>query len=581
MWKSRRTLSKTPEQMWPIVNAWDGVAILLVLALLVAGGYAAATLGSKFELGSPVSGTLNPWFLPYYVVRTMVRLFIALFFSLLVTLTIGTWAAKSKRASRFLLPLIDVLQSVPVLGFLTISVVSFISFFPGSTLGAECAAIFAIFTAQVWNMLLSFYQSLRSVPAELKEAAIMLRLSAWQRFWKVEVPLAWPALLWNIMLSLSGSWVFIVASEAISVAKHKIALPGVGSYIALAVAQANKSAIGYAILAMFLVIIAYDQLLLRPLVAWSDKFKLDSATDELSESWLLNFFQRTVMLRAIAQWVAKASEYVTLGLRFPKRDSRQDNKTWGRLRHPLMGKGWDVLLGLACVLALYVLMRFIYASVTLSEIGHVFFLGAVTGLRVLVLLVVSSLIWVPLGVWIGLHPSVSRIAQPTIQILAAFPVNLLYPLMGFLILQFHLNVNVWVSPLMILGMQWYLAFNVIAGTSALPKSLHHAVQVFHVRGWLWWKNFILPGIFPYYVTGLMTAAGGAWNMSIIAELVQWGNTHLIATGLGAYVSTVSSEGDFPRLALGIGVMSLYVVIMNRLVWRPLYHLAETKFQMKG
>ncbi|ACJ17603.1 ABC transporter permease [Coxiella burnetii] len=577
---SKKTYTKNEVTSWPIPNYWDVIAAIFVLAVIVLLGYGANAMVGRFDIGEPISISLDPRVLPYYALRTILRMGIAMFFSLLFTFVFGTWAAKSRQAERVIIPAIDILQSVPVLGFLTITVMAFIALFHGSMLGPESAAIFAIFTAQVWNMTLSFYQSLRTVPPDLSEAASVFQLSAWQRFWRVEVPFAMPGLLWNTMMSMSGSWIFLTASEAISIANHNIMLPGIGSYTALAIEHANKMAIIYVIVMMFIVIALYDQLLFRPLVAWAEKFEAEvSVGGTEAQSWVLNLFQRTRFLRFIGHYFSSAGNAIVNWRLFQHRRPRKLIEPNYQFRR-LLTIAWNVLLILGVAAALFLLSKFILAEVRWNEVLHVFYLGLVTGLRVTILIIVSSLIWVPIGVWVGLRPNASRIVQPIAQFFAAFPANLLFPLVVMVIIRYGLNVNVWTSPLMILGAQWYILFNVVAGTMAVPKNLHHAVETLNVKGWLWWKRFILPGIFPYYITGAITAAGGAWNISIIAEAVSWGNTHLHATGLGAYIAAVSQQGDFPRLALGVMVMSLYVVILNRTMWRPLYRLAEERFRVK-
>lgn len=575
----QNTYAKHEVTSWPIPNYWDGVALCLVIGIIAALGWGAKAMLGHFQVGQSIAISLDPKFLPYYALRTVIRMFTALSCALVFTFIFGAWAAKSRHAERIIIPLIDIFQSVPVLGFLSITIVGFIVLFRGSLLGPECAAIFAIFTAQVWNMTLSFYQSLRTIPSELVEASQMFQLSAWQKFWKIEVPFAMPGLIWNMMLSMSGSWVFLVAAESISVANQHITLPGVGSYIALAVQQADKTAIFYVILEMLVVIALYDQLLFRPLVAWAQKFKAEEAMDEIEpESWVLNLFQRARFFQFIGAGLSSFSDYFVNRL-FPRRFHRKraHPKLW-LLR--LISISWYFLLMALISVILIFLGKFIFSNVAIEEGSHVLYLGFITGIRVISLIIISSIIWVPIGVSIGLHPRAAQVVQPIAQFLAAFPVNLLFPLVVMGILYFHLDVNIWVSPLMILGTQWYILFNVIAGTIALPKNLHYAVDTLSVKGWLWWRKFILPGIFPYYITGAITAAGGAWNISIIAEAVQWGNTQLWATGLGAYIAKVSSVGDFPRLALGISVMSLYVLTLNRFLWRPLYNLAQERFELK-
>ncbi len=577
---STKTYSKNEATVWPIPNYWDIIALLLVLALLVTFGWGAAKMMGHYQLNKPIPIFLNPIELPHYALRTVLRMFIALGCSLFFTFIFGTWAAKSRHAERIIIPCLDILQSVPVLGFLSVAIVVFIGLFKGNLLGPECAAIFAIFTAQAWNMTFSFYQSLITLPNDLKEACTMFHLSAWQRFWRLEVPFGMQGLLWNSMMSMSGSWVFLVAAEAISVGPYQISLPGIGSYIALAITQKNLIAIFYVILTMLIVIALYDQIFFRPLIAWAEKFKTEqTASETIPESWVLNLFQRTTLCHYLGTLISSAANSI-INLRWLRKDNRSYHQALPRkkLRY-MLAASWYAVLIATLIFSTGLLIYFIFTQVSLKEAQHVLYLGLITAIRVIILIILSSIIWVPIGIWIGLNPRLSQWAQPIIQFLAAFPANLLFPLVVIVILKYHLNVNIWTSPLMILGTQWYILFNIIAGTMALPKNLHHAVGTLNVTGWLWWRRFMLPGIFPYYITGAITAAGGAWNVSIIAEAINWGHTHLRATGLGAYINDTTIAGDFHRLTLGIVVMVLYVLTINHLLWRPLYRLAEERFQI--
>ncbi|WP_427853178.1 ABC transporter permease [Legionella gresilensis] len=529
-----------------------------------------------YQLGDPLSISLSPTKLPFYAARTVLRMFIALILSILFTFIVGTLASKNRRAEQIIIPAIDILQAVPVLSFLSITVTGFIHLFPNSLLGPECASIFAIFTAQVWNITFSFYQSLKTLPDDLKEAAAMFQLSAWQRFWKVEVPFSMSSLLWNMMISMSASWFFVVLSEAIVVAHQQIRLPGVGSYIAVAIEQHNLAAVGYAILTMIIVIFLYDQILFRPLIAWSEKFKIEQRPDEEEyQSWLIDLIRGSQLMKRLrnnasiikekfvnARWLSHGPP---VSKEIDLHHQRRLDWIWNSF----------VLLGIAS--GSWFLLEFILAKLKFSDILYVFALGAATGTRVIILIVLSSLIWIPVGVWIGLRPRIAQKIQPIIQFVAAFPANLFYPLIVIAIVRFNLSVEIWVTPLMILGTQWYILFNVIAGASAIPRDLYLAANNFGLSGWLWWKRLALPGIFPFYITGAITAAGGAWNASIVAELVSWGNTTLRATGLGEYIQASTLAGDFPRIALGTGMMCLYVLAFNHLLWRPLYRLAHERF----
>lgn len=576
------TSAKSNLTKWPHPNYWDAIALCLVLAIVVLLALGARGMATPYHLGEPIAISLEPQYLPYYAFRSVLRMGLALVCSLLLTFIIGTAAAKSTHAERIIVPLVDILQSIPVLGYLSITVVAFIALFPNSMLGPECAAIFAIITAQVWNMILSFYQSLRTVPNDLKEAAQMFHLSAWQRFWRLDVSFAMPSLLWNMMMSMSASWFFVVASEAFSVNHQHITLPGIGSYIALAVAQADIQSVIYAIITMFVVILLYDQILFRPLSEWINKFRFEQLSEEIeSSSWIIQLFHRT-------KWFHKSGIALQIGwnyfVNFPlfvNKPSTHKISATPQKEHNYHGVliTWYIFLSVTILVALAVLGRFIFTEVPFREGSHVLYLGFITALRVLALILISSLIWVPIGVWIGLHPRLANIAQPIIQFFASFPVNLFYPITVILLVQYQLNPNIWLSPLMILGSQWYILFNVIAGTLALPKELRQAAHSLNVRGWLWWRKLILPGVSPFFITGAITAAGGCWNASIVAEVVSWGHTQIMATGLGSYITHQANFGDFPRLALGIAVMCLYVLTINRLFWRPLYHFCTERFKL--
>ena len=562
-------------------NAWDGVALFFVLGLIVLFAWAGHQMTRPYQVGQIIKIHLDSSYLPAYALHTTLRMFIGLTCSLIFTFTFGTWAAKSKMAERFIVPMIDILQSVPVLGFLSVTVVGFIALFPGSLLGPECAAVFAIFTSQAWNMALGFYQTVRSVPGDLVEASDMCQLSAWQRFWRIEVPFSMPGLLWNMMLSMSASWFFVVASEAITVSNQTIMLPGIGSYIALAIMESNRTAVYNAIITMLIVIFVYDQMLFRPLVVWSEKFKFEmTASEQFPSSWVLTLFQRVRLLRKVGDTIQNGFDFF---VNFPW-FLRTKTRHMGEVMHPRVHMWFAFILNAslagAVVLALYILVRFIFATVSIGEALHVLYLGSVTGLRVVFLIIFSSIVWVPVGVWVGLRPRVSGFVQPIVQFLAAFPANLLFPVMVALIVRYSLNVNIWVTPLMILGAQWYILFNVVAGASALPKDMLQVADNLGLKRWLRWRSFILPGIFPYYVTGAITAVGGAWNASIVAEVVNWGSTHLVATGLGAYIAEYTTIGDFPRIALGIGVMCLFVLVFNRVFWQPLYVYAQRRFTLE-
>jgi NitT/TauT family transport system permease protein len=556
-------------------NRWDWILLPLVLGLLAALAFGAMQMTRPFTVGQPTPISLDPVYLPYYLLRTVLRMFTALFFALLFSFGFAAVAAKYRAAEKLMIPLLDILQSVPILGFQAIAIAPFIALFPGNLLGVESAAIFAIFTSQAWNMAFSLYQSMRTVPPELGEAARIFRLSGWQRFWRLELPFAMPGLLWNMMMSMSGGWFFLVAAEAISVAGQDIKLPGIGAYIAVAIQEENGRAIALAIVAMLAGILLYDQLFFRPLLAWADKFRFEESQGEnMQTSWLLDWGRRSRWIRAATDrfwermrgalgWFALSKEVEAAPPPNPK-------MAW------LMTRGWDGLVAVALLLATLRLGVFIHSEVGWAEAGHVVGLGFITLFRVMLLIALASLVWVPLAVAIGLRPAWSQRVQAVAQFLAAFPVNLLFPLVVYLLLRFHLNSNVWLSPLMVFGTQWYILFNVVAGASAIPNELRLAADNLGLKGWLKWKRVWLPAVFPSYVTGAITASGGSWNASIVAEYVTWGKTTLVADGLGSYIKQMTDAGDFPRIALGIGVMCIFVMLLNRFFWRRLYLLAEDR-----
>ena len=559
-----------------LATRWDLIAIVVVIGLLTFLAEASRGLLEPLAKLSAAPLSLDPINLPFYAARTTLRMFAALALSLLFTFTYATWAAKSARAERLLVPILDILQSVPILGFISITVVFFMSLVPGRVLGAEFAAIFAIFTSQAWNMAFSFYQSLRTVPHELQEAAASFRLTPWMRFWRLEVPFAMPALIWNMMMSMSGSWFFVVASESISVGHTNIALPGIGSYIALAIEQGSLRAIGWAIATMFIVILLYDQLIFRPLVVWGDRFRLDQEQGgQVPDSWALTMLQRSRLMSALRTLFNAI-------IRWTSRKAPRPELLPGAATARAAGRAdllWFLLLLLVLALAAWRIVSTLIGETTWHEAAQVAGLAAITMLRVMVLIGLASLVWVPIGIWVGLRPRATQIVQPIAQFLAAFPANLLFPVAVFGIVTWKLNPDVWLSPLMILGTQWYILFNVIAGASAMPAELRYAAANFGVSGLLWWRKVALPGVLPYYVTGAITASGGSWNAAIVAELASWRNVEVKAHGLGAYIAEATTAGDFHRIILGIATMSLFVVAINRVFWRPLYYFAERKYRL--
>jgi NitT/TauT family transport system permease protein len=553
-----------------------------IIAALMIAGAAVLILHGAQQMGRPLSSlqiapvTLDPARLPGYALLTVLRMFAALIASLLFTFVVATLAAKSRKAELVIIPALDILQSIPVFGFLTFTVTFFMGLFPGNELGAEGAAIFAVFTAQAWNMAFSFYQSLKTLPADLDEAARQFGLSPWQRFVRLELPFATPALVWNTMMSMSGSWFFVVLSEAITVGNTTVNLPGIGSWIALATERGDTRAVVLAVLTMAVVIVVYDQLLFRPIVAWADKFRFEqTASQDPPKSWFFDLMRRTRLIARLTQPIAEALRRLPPAprVRIPLPE----------MRDPRVGRwldwAWLAIVIVGAVWGAWMVILFVSHSLSLNNVLQAALFGLFTLIRVLVLIAIASLIWVPIGVWIGLRPAWTERVQPIAQFFAAFPANVLFPIAVGVIVALKLAPDIWLSPLMILGTQWYILFNVIAGASVLPNDLKEAAAIFHVRRWQWWRDVALPGIFPYYVTGALTASGGSWNASVVAEVVTWNHTKVEAAGLGSYIADATAAGDYPRVALGIAVMSCFVILINRTLWRPLYGYAARRLRL--
>jgi NitT/TauT family transport system permease protein len=563
----------------PSLRPVDLMVFAALLALLFGLLRLAPALNAPFlPKTAPSYVSTDPADLPYYAVRSLLRMFIALILSVLFTFVYAEAAARLRRTEKVLIPLLDILQSVPVLGFLTVTVTAFINLFPGSELGLECASIFAIFTSMAWNMTFAFYHSLITQPRDLDEAARVMRLTKWQRFWRLDVPSGMIPLVWNGMMSFGGAWFFLAASEAISVLNHQYALPGIGSYVAAAIHESSLSKVGIAIGVMIVMVVGVNVVFWRPMVAWAEKFRFEeSEAAERPRSVVLDLLRRS-----------SVPDLVARPLRPAGRALDRATRPFGLAEHPLQRpvartRTGDVFFaGAVTAVVLYGAGRaldYVNVHTGLDAFGPAFLYGAATFGRVVVVLIVASVIWVPVGVWIGMDPRVNRLAQPVVQVFASFPANFLFPFVTAFFIATHISLNFGGIVLMALGSQWYILFNVIAGASAIPSDLREAMQLMGVRGWLRWKNFILPAVFASYITGGITAAGGAWNASIVAEIVSYGSHRLTAYGLGSYIAQAATVGDFPKILIGVAVMSVYVVGLNRLVWRRLYRLAETRYSI--
>jgi NitT/TauT family transport system permease protein len=554
-----------------------GIAVLLLVYVVVRVGE-----GARAPAHAATTINLAPSNLPYYAARSLLRMFIALFLSYAFSLSYAYVAARSRRWRRVLIPALDILQSVPVLGFLAITVTFFVAIFPGSELGFECAAIFAVFTSQAWNITFSFYHSLISQPSEFDEASKLMGLSRWKRFWTVDVPGGAIGLVWNGMMSFGGSWFFLSASEAIAVTVHghvrNYSLPGVGSYVAVAEREGKLQYVLYGIITMIIIILVVNFFFWRPLVAYVEKFRVEqSESDQKPRSLVLDLLHRSswpavigrgrqALARPVNEFMGRATGLDQLRLE------------GHAARRRTADIAFFVAVTVVLIYGLYSMIAYIgTGSDGLAVFGTTLYDGFLTLLRVTVVVALSSVIWVPVGVWIGFNPRVAQFMQPIVQVLASFPANFIFPFAVVIFLHIHLSLDYGAIILMALGTQWYVLFNVIAGASAVPSDLKEAMDNLGVRGWNRWRRFILPGIFPAYVTGAITAAGGAWNATIVAEIIFYKDHTLVARGLGSFIEL--NNGNLPELFAGLLVMSVYVTGVNALLWRRMYRLAETKFAL--
>ncbi len=557
---------------------------LLIGLAVIAFFYVIARLSESLSVNiTPGTSTALPTgisHIPYYAACSLLRMFIALGLSTLFTFVYATAAARLRRAEMILIPTLDILQSVPILGFLTFTTVFFFHLF-GSVVGLEAACIFAVFTSQAWNMTFSFYHSLITQPTDLDQAARMYRLTKWQRFWKLDVPSSMIGLVWNAMMSMGGGWFFLTAAEAITVSGHEYVLRGMGSYIGVAIAEGSLTKVGIAVAVMVVLVVGVNFVFFRPLVAWAEKFRMEeSDAVDKPKSIVLNLLRRSHMSQNLAVVTRPVGRFLD-----------RITRPFGLAEHPLQLDRrrqqtgdvvfWVIIASLILVGA-GVGLAYIHRVVGFGVFPDAIGLGAITFVRVAVVVAISTIIWVPVGVTIGLNPRLTRFAQPVVQILASFPSNLLFPFFVIAFIAIHLSLDVGAIVLMAIGAQWYILFNAIAGAIGIPNDLREMSTSFGLSRRQRWRTLILPAIFPAYVTGGITAAGGAWNAAIVAEVVIWGSHHLTARGLGAYITHASASAapnHFGKVLVGVIVMSLFVVLVNRLFWRRLYRMAESHFSL--
>jgi NitT/TauT family transport system permease protein len=514
--------------------------------------------------------------LPVYAGYSLLRIALAYVLSLLFAITYGYIAAYRPRAERFMIPLLDVLQSIPVLSFLPGVMLAMAALFPGRQLGVELGAVLLIFTGQVWNMAFSFYASLKSIPREMREAATIYRFNWWQRFVQIELPFATIGLVWNSMMSVAGAWFFLMACEQFG----DFRLPGLGSYLQAAADNGDTRSIFWGIVTMVTVIVLIDQFVWRPVIAWAEKFKMEQVESASAPtSWVLDLVQRS---RGIALFRRRAVRPLREQMirRFaPRHEDRVESAGedtaalwfWRAVGIAVLGA-----IGYAVVRVVMIL-----TSLSGSEFHQIGLGLGATFLRVSLALVLGALWTIPVGVAIGFHPRLARIAQPLAQIAASVPATALFPVVLLVLIRLGGGLGIGSIVLLLLGTQWYILFNVIAGAMAIPTDLKEAAGVFGIRGWERWRTLILPGIFPFLVTGMITASGGAWNASIVAEYFHFKGQTYSTVGIGALISWATDAKNFDLLLASTIALAAVVVTTNRLVWRRLYRLAETRFKLEG
>jgi NitT/TauT family transport system permease protein len=552
--------------------------ILAGLALLYALLSMAHYWTTPVNPGAEIS--LHPSALPKYAMFSVLRIALAYAFSLSFGVVYGYIAAYRRGAEQFMIPLLDILQSIPVLSFLPVVILSMVALFPSRQLGIELGSILLIFTGQVWNIAFSFYSSVKSIPREMQEVAQVYRWNWWQRFVEIELPYAAIGLVWNSMMSVAGGWFFLIACEMFVLGDRDLRLPGLGSYLETAANEGNTRAIAWGLAVMIGAIVLIDQIVWRPVIAWAEKFKFEQVeASVIPRSPVLELLKRSRILPLVAAVsVRPAREY--LGLYFARRHTSDPEN------HRLSGiSKWitRAMVGAAVVGIAYALVKIsiLLAALTGPELRSIFLGAGATFVRVNVTLVLAGLWTIPVGVAVGLNPKLSAIAQPIAQVAASVPATALFPIILLMLVRLGGGLGVGSIVLLLLGTQWYILFNVIAGAVAIPADLKEVCKVFRFRRWERWRQLLLPGIFPYLITGFVTASGGAWNASIVAEYFRFRGQTFSTTGLGAVISRATEGGNFPVLLASTILMAAMVVTMNRLVWRRLYRLAATKFKVEN
>jgi NitT/TauT family transport system permease protein len=552
--------------------SWLDVLILAGLAGLVFGLMGLAGQWVKPQQAA-VEIDLSPWALPRYTFYSLSRGLLAYVISLTFTLAYGYWAAKDPLAQRVLIPVLDVLQSIPVLGFLPLVLLTLVNAFPRSNVGLELTSVIMIFTGQAWNMTFSFYSSVRSVPADQSEAATLFNFSAWERFKWLELPFSAIGLVWNSMMSMAGGWFFLAICEAFPLGDKEFRLPGLGAYMKVAVDAGRVDAMVWAVLAMVLMIVGLDQLLWRPVVVWAQKFRVEEGGAEPAmSSWFLDWLRRSKLLHLVQSLcrAVQPSRAPPTGLLRRDRGPR---------------RGAKILSGLAFLLLvgglIYGVVRLVLLLLGVPRGDWIWIWGAagLTLARVLASTLIGTMWALPAGLAIGLSPNLSKVLQPVVQVVASFPAPMLFPMVIAVLFAAHVGLGIGSMLLMLLGTQWYILFNVIAGAMATPADLREMARSYRIVGWQRFRTLLFPAVFPYLVTGWITAAGGAWNASIVSEFVSYRGVSYETFGLGSLINKATANEQFALLAACVLVMALVVVSFNRGVWRRLYAIAEERYSL--
>ncbi|HLY24989.1 MAG TPA: ABC transporter permease subunit [Aggregatilineales bacterium] len=561
----------------PLLGSVD-ILILLALAVAVYIGVRLAVSAPPALNGPQIN--LSPHALPYYALLSTGRMLAAYILSMLFSILYGYFAATNPKAEQIMLPILDVLQSVPILSFLPIVLLGLVAILPQG-IAVEIAAVILIFTSQAWNMTYSFYQSMKTLPTELREASAVFRFNWWWRFRKMQLPFSAIGLLWNSVMSWAGGWFFLMAAETFTVGDKDFRLPGLGSYLQRAASDNNTSAILWGIFALVLVVVVLDQFVWRPLLAWADKFKLEMVeSDNPPTSWFLEVVHRS----QLASWLGNVTIWRLL--------KALDVQLGGPLKSGIVLENEDdaarpnwIRRGLTVVLLVVVAygiwrLGALLITVPVDNYVRIGVGAASTFLRVAASLVIALIWTVPLGVAIGSNPRLATILQPVVQIVASIPATALFPVILLALVTLPGGLNVAAILLMLLGTQWYILFNVIAGTTAIPQDLRYTTDLLRFSKVNRWRKLILPALFPYLVTGLITAGGGAWNASIVAEYTTFNAKTYNVTGLGSLISEATAKGDYALLAASTLTMITIVICLNRFFWRRLYRLAEEKYRME-